>query len=157
MSLVTITNAEIKNANPSTLFTPFILEITFRCTEDLQVPLVWKLIYVGSPESKEYDQLLEQFEIGPIRKGTVKFNFQAEAPNFKLVDKEYIHGTTILLLEVSYKGQEFIRIGWYIHNAYTDPVLEDDPPEEVNLQLMQRYIVVDQPRLTKFSIDWNKD
>ena len=38
--------------------------------------LEWKVIYVGSPESSEYDQVLDSIMVGPIPPGTNKFLFQ---------------------------------------------------------------------------------
>ena len=38
--------------------------------------LEWKVIYVGSPESPEYDQILDSIMVGPIPPGTNKFLFQ---------------------------------------------------------------------------------
>ena len=37
-------------------------------------------------------------------------------------------GVTVVLLTCSYKSQEFVRIGYYVNNEYTDPELIDNPP-----------------------------
>ena len=43
--------------NPSAFLKPFQFEITFECIEDLKEDLEWKIIYVGSAESEQYDQV----------------------------------------------------------------------------------------------------
>ena len=44
--------------NPSQFNNPFQFEITFECIEDLPEDLEWKIIYVGSAESEEFDQVV---------------------------------------------------------------------------------------------------
>ena len=45
--------------NPSQFNNPFQFEITFECIEDLPEDLEWKIIYVGSAESEEFDQVID--------------------------------------------------------------------------------------------------
>lgn len=33
-----------------------------------------------------------------------------------------------MLITCTYRGQEFIRIGYYVNNEYTDPELRENPP-----------------------------
>lgn len=40
------------------------------------VDLEWKMIYVGSAESEEYDQILDSVFVGPIPEGKHMFVFQ---------------------------------------------------------------------------------
>ena len=54
----------------------FQFEITFECIEDLPEDLEWKIIYVGSAESEEYDQVLDTVYVGPVPEGRHKFVFQ---------------------------------------------------------------------------------
>lgn len=41
------------------------------------VDLEWKIIYVGSAESEEYDQVLDSVLVGPVPAGRHMFVFQA--------------------------------------------------------------------------------
>ena len=45
--------------NPAQFMSKLEFEITFECIEDLPEDLEWKIIYVGSAESEEYDQILD--------------------------------------------------------------------------------------------------
>lgn len=40
------------------------------------VDLEWKMIYVGSAESEEFDQVLDTIYVGPIPEGRHMFVFQ---------------------------------------------------------------------------------
>lgn len=40
------------------------------------IDLEWKMIYVGSAESEEYDQILDSVYVGPIPEGKHMFVFQ---------------------------------------------------------------------------------
>jgi len=62
---------------------------------------------------------------------------------------------TVVLLTCSYNGQEFIRVGYYVNNEYTDPALVENPPSCLLLDRMQRSILADQPRITRFPIDFD--
>lgn len=62
---------------------------------------------------------------------------------------------TVLLLVCSYLGQEFVRVGYYVDNDYEDSGLREAPPSEVNVDLLQRNILADKPRVTRFGILWD--
>ena len=62
--------------NPSQFNNPFQFEITFECIEDLPEDLEWKIIYVGSAESEEFDQVLDTVYVGPVPEGRHMFVFQ---------------------------------------------------------------------------------
>lgn len=65
------------------LFTDEIsFEVTFSALEPVPFPLLWKIIYVGSAYSEDYDQVLEEFEIDPIDNcGTLKFDIACSNPD----------------------------------------------------------------------------
>jgi hypothetical protein len=48
-----------------------------------------------------------------------------------------------------------VRIGYYVNNEYEDPELRDNPPPEPNFNKLVRTIAADQPRVTKFKINWD--
>ena len=39
-------------------------------------------------------------------------------------------GVTVVLLTCSYRDNEFVRIGYYVNNEYTDPELNENPPTQ---------------------------
>ncbi len=53
---------------------------------------------------------------------------QADAPITGLIPESDAVGVTVVLITCTYRGQEFIRIGYYVNNEYTDPELRENPP-----------------------------
>lgn len=54
--------------------------------------------------------------------------FQADAPNASLIPDADAVGVTVVLITCTYRDQEFIRVGYYVNNEYTDPELKENPP-----------------------------
>ena len=87
--------------------------------------------------------------------GVNKFVLQSDAPNFLTVPEYDILGVTVVLVTCSYKEQEFVRVGYYVNNEYTeeyDP--EVGPPSPLDMTKVVRQILADKPRVTRFPINW---
>ena len=147
----------IKSDNPSLFFNPFQFEITFECIEDLKDDLEWKIIYVGSAESEEYDQVLDTVFVGPVPEGRHMFVFQANSPDSSKIPVADAVGVTVVLLTCSYRNKEFVRVGYYVNNEYMNPELRENPPSVPQFDKLQRNILATDPRITKFKIDWGDD
>ncbi|XP_036362576.1 histone chaperone asf1b-B-like isoform X2 [Octopus sinensis] len=128
MAKVNISNVVVLD-NPSPFLNPFQFEITFECLEDLPEDLEWKIIYVGSAESMDYDQVLDSVLVGPVPGGRHMFVFQAGPPDTSKIPIADAVGVTVVLLTCSYKSKEFIRVGYYVNNEYSDPELKETPPD----------------------------
>lgn len=63
----------------------------------------------------------------------------------------------MLLLTCSYLGQEFVRVGYYVNNDYDDEQLREEPPQKVLIDRVQRNILTDKPRVTKFPINFRPE
>ena len=53
------------------------------------------------------------------------------------------------------RPQEFIRVGYYVNSEYVDEELRDNPPEVVDITRVQRSILADKPRVTRFQIEFD--
>ncbi|KAG9350890.1 hypothetical protein JZ751_024779 [Albula glossodonta] len=148
-------NSVIVLDNPSPFFNPFQFEITFECIEDLPEDLEWKIIYVGSAESEEYDQVLDSVLVGPVPAGRHMFVFQADSANPALIPDGDAVGVTVVLITCTYRTQEFIRVGYYVNNEYMDPELRENPPVKPDFTKLQRNILASNPRVTRFHINWD--
>ncbi|GAV87474.1 ASF1_hist_chap domain-containing protein, partial [Cephalotus follicularis] len=142
---------------PAPFLSPFQFEISYECLTSLKDDLEWKLIYVGSAEDETYDQLLESVLVGPVNIGNYRFVLQADPPDPSKIRDEDIIGVTVLLLTCSYLGQEFIRVGYYVNNDYDDEQLREEPPTKVLIDKVQRNILSDKPRVTKFPINFHPE
>jgi len=153
MAKLNLCNVVVKD-NPCQFSNAFQFEITFDFLEDLNEDLEWKIIYVGSAESEQYDQVLDTVVVGPIIAGRHMFVFDADPPDPSKIPREDVMGVTVVLLTCSYNKQEFIRVGYYVNNEYTDQELRENPPLEPDFEKLQRNILATCPRVTRFKIDW---
>jgi len=154
MALVNIVNMIVLD-NPTTFSNPFQFEITFECLQALEDDLEWKVIYVADAEDTLKDQVLEEVLVGPVPTGTNKFVLQSEAPNQKSISDGNIIGVTVILITCSYREQEFIRVGYYVNNEYCEEYdSETGPPMPLDMSKVNRQILADKPRVTRFPIDW---
>lgn len=60
-----------------------------------------------------------------------------------------------MLLTCSYRGQEFVRVGYFINNDYSDMELRENPPAKPQFDKMTRNILASKPRVTRFKINWD--
>jgi histone chaperone ASF1 len=181
MSVVTLLDVKVLN-NPAGFADPYQFEITFESLEQLQKDLEWKLTYVGSAQScvpdpslaldlslsqttlelimlhsAEHDQELDSLDVGPVPVGTNKFVFEADPPNTSNIPSTEILGVTVILLTCSYDGREFVRVGYYVNNEYTDPELAENPPAKPVMEKIKRNILAEKPRVTRFAIKWDTE
>lgn len=89
--------------------------------------------------------------------GVNKFVFQADPPNLSRIPDGEIIGVTVILLTCSYDEREFVRVGYYVNNEYTDEALIADPPTKTVVEKVQRSILAEKPRVTRFAIKWDSE
>ncbi|KAL3153177.1 ASF1 anti-silencing function 1 [Trebouxia sp. C0009 RCD-2024] len=156
MSAINITSVNVLD-NPSYFINPLQLEIQYECLYPLQHDLEWKLIYVGSPESEKYDQVLDSVLVGPVAPGSYRFVFQADPPNPAQLPQDDIVGVTVMLLTCSYNQQEFMRVGYYVSTDYLEKEYREmeSPPNPPLIHKLVRNILADKPRVTRFPIDFD--
>eukprot|EP00216_Chloropicon_sp_CCMP2111_P003509 CAMPEP_0198240164 /NCGR_PEP_ID=MMETSP1446-20131203/5360_1 /TAXON_ID=1461542 ORGANISM="Unidentified sp, Strain CCMP2111" /NCGR_SAMPLE_ID=MMETSP1446 /ASSEMBLY_ACC=CAM_ASM_001112 /LENGTH=175 /DNA_ID=CAMNT_0043922861 /DNA_START=262 /DNA_END=789 /DNA_ORIENTATION=- len=154
MAAIQITNVTILD-NPTIFTNPFQFEIEYECLHDLKDDLEWKLIYVGSAESEKYDQVLDSVLVGPVYAGGYRFVFQANPPDVSKLPMEDVVGVTVVLLTCSYRGEEFIRVGYYVNNEYEDEESRENPPAQVAVERLVRNVLAEKPRITKWSINFD--
>lgn len=154
MALVNVTNVIVLD-NPTQFINPLQFEITFECMQELQDDLEWKVVYVGSAESQEYDQVLEEVMVGPVPVGINRFVLTTSSgPNHQLIPHDDILGVTVILLSCSYLDQKFLQIGYYVNNEYREQYDPENPPNPIDINLVFRSVLADQPRVTRFPINW---
>ena len=112
------------------------------------------MIYVGCAEDNNFDQELENVMVGPVPVGINKFVLQAPAPSIDNIPNEDLIGVTVILVTCSFMEKEFVRIGYYVNNEYSEPYEEGNLPNPIEINKLYRNILADQPRVTRFAIDW---
>ena len=104
--------------------------------------------------SDQYDQELDTLLVGPIPVGVNKFIFEAKAPDTSRIPDADILGVTVILLTCAYDGREFVRVGYYVNNEYDSDDLKDNPPAKPIIERVQRNLLAEKPRVTRFAIKW---
>ncbi|KAG6012729.1 Histone chaperone asf1 [Claviceps lovelessii] len=156
MSVVSLLGVKVVN-NPAKFTDKYQFEITFECVEALEKDLEWKLTYVGSATSDQYDQELDSLLVGPVPVGVNKFLFEADSPNTTRIPDGDILGVTVILLTCAYDGREFVRVGYYVNNEYDSEELNADPPSKPIVERVRRNILSEKPRVTRFAIKWDSE
>eukprot|EP01084_Bolivina_argentea_P071447 129892_1 len=155
--IIQLQNVNVLN-NPAKFTTNFKFQITFDCVAPgVQEELEWKLVYVGCADNESKDQKLDEILVGPVRIGKNRFHFEAPPPDPTIIPKEDLLDVTVILLTCSYKGREFIRIGYYVHNEYEEDIdkLMENDDFVIDPNKIQRNILSDKPRVTRFNIPWD--
>ncbi|CAD8044943.1 unnamed protein product [Paramecium primaurelia] len=154
MALINITNI-VFDQDTALFNSPIQMQITFEVMRQLDEEIEWKLIYIGSPNSDRYDQVLEQFSMPPLQQGTMQFTLMSSGPNFELIpSKDDLFGASAIILSVKYRKQEFFRVGYYVYNTYLEPELIENDPPQVLIERVYRQINTQAPRVTRINIDW---
>lgn len=60
------------------------------------------------------------------------------------------------MITCSYRGQEFVRVGYYVNNEYDSEELKAEPPATPLIDRLVRNILADKPRVTRFPIRWDQ-
>ncbi|KAM3145473.1 hypothetical protein pb186bvf_002517 [Paramecium bursaria] len=153
--LVNITNIVV-GGKQEKFQSSITFDITFEVLQDMPDEIEWSLVYIGAPKDERYDQVLDSFSMGPLVKGTMQFQLISDPPDYKKIPtKEDLFGITAIILSVSYKSQEFFRVGYYVYNNYTSQENIENEPAEIIIEDISRQILCDKPRITRFDIDWN--
>lgn len=171
MAAVNVLNVRYLNSNPGSATSPFEFEITMECIAHLEAKEVeWSMTYIGCAETNQYDQLLDSVEVETVL-ATMKFVFEAPVPNLFLVPKDDQLDNSAVILSAKYRGREFCRVGFYLRHEYPiefvnslrppgdvlSVIVEPELPcgENLNLNILQRVVDLDNPRVTHYLIDWD--
>ncbi|PAA89283.1 hypothetical protein BOX15_Mlig004781g2, partial [Macrostomum lignano] len=155
MAKVNISNVEVLDTE-ATFLSPFRFKITFECYEPLEEDLEWRLIYVSSAYNMSLDQTLDSILVGPVPVGKHQFVFEAGPPNTDVIPVEDAVGVTVVIVACLYRDQEFIRVGYYVNNEYSDEQLRETPPDRPQYDKLARQILAGNPRITRRGIDWGE-
>jgi len=113
------------------------------------------VVYVGSATNKGFDQELDSVLVGPVQQGISRFVLEVPHPDPQKIPSEDLLEVHAALLSGFYKDKEFVRVGYWVHNAYALPLAEGEaPPSRPSPNEMTR-TVSDQPIVTRWPIPWD--
>lgn len=112
------------------------------------------MVYLCNPGRPEYDQQLISFQVGQLEVGPVEFTVEVPPPDFRgFPQKEDLLGVSAFVLDVSYKGKEFFRVGYFVYHHYASPVFIENDPPEVMIEDVVRNVLTEKPRITRFDVE----
>lgn len=91
MAQVHINNIVVGN-NPAPVLSPLQFSITFESFNALPGTFDWKLIYIGSPDKPEKDQIIDNFDMDGVPAGVMQFTVDSNPPDFSVIPPEEIVG-----------------------------------------------------------------
>ncbi|KAG5506373.1 hypothetical protein JKF63_05876 [Porcisia hertigi] len=154
--VVQLLEIELIGANPDAYSNQLQWRMRIEALRSLPDTVSVSFVWVGSASSSEYDQVLDEFEVGPLEKGVTEFTLDCDAPQMELVPTGDVLGVTILIISFQYRGQEFLRVGYYTQVAYFDAYLNQNPPPSPQRELLGRFIAMPQPAVTVTPIEWGQ-
>ena len=85
--------------------------------------------------------------------------FQADGPDHNKIPSKDVLGVTTVMITCAYHEQEFVRVGYFVHNDYESEELrekhKENPGESPDMsQPITRNIMAEEPRVTRFRINW---
>lgn len=131
------------------------IQVSFDSLKQLE-NIDWKVVYIADACDEEADQELDVINMESVDHGANEFEWEIPAPNYKILPDPFaIFDASALVLKVSYKDKEFLRINYFVVHQYKTQEMTENPPEEVQWSEVQRVIKSDKPRQNMFDIDWS--
>lgn len=120
MSKVRVTNIQLPHVK-SPFNSPIKLSIEFEALAPLAQELHWKVIYIGSANSCQHDQVLESFSFPVTALGACSFQVDVAAPDHRLIPTfDDLLGATLLMISAVYNESEFFRCSYFVYNNFQD-------------------------------------
>ena len=91
---------------------------------------------------------------------------QTAPPDATKIPEDDLLGATVVMITCSFRGVEFIRVGYWVANAYAPGgvvpevvpgVPPPEPPKPCDPGMIVRAVLADKPRVTRFPIDWSDE
>lgn len=131
--------------NPSNFLQPFQFKITFTADEDLKNDeYEWKIVYVGSAESKDFDQVLLSESLGFYSKGQHDLILRSTSIDPYKIPKDELLAPSIVLLVGYHKNKQFFQVGYLVVKEYLD---DEEPDVITEYDKLQKTIVEDFTRI----------
>lgn len=159
MAVCRVKNVRILEGDLAHVTANLCFEIELDVAESLKCDAIFRCVYVADAEGKtgEAEVELDALDVGSdpgLPKGFSKFALDTDPPSRFLLEKgEGPLEVAGLYISGTYRGEEFIRIGYYLRHQYTDEALQQNPPDTIEWSKLQR--VLSEPVITNFMVQWD--
>lgn len=94
------------------------IQVSFDSLKQLE-NIDWKVVYIADACDEEADQELDVINMESVDHGANEFEWEIPAPNYKILPDPFaIFDASALVLKVSYKDTEFLRINYFVVHQY---------------------------------------
>eukprot|EP00754_Rhynchopus_humris_P005426 Rhum_TRINITY_DN12707_c0_g1::Rhum_TRINITY_DN12707_c0_g1_i2::g.53826::m.53826/K10753/ASF1; histone chaperone ASF1 len=152
---IALAEIELSSPNPARFTDSYEFRVLLQVHEALDSDVEFRAVWIGSSSSASHDSVLEEIEVGPLEVGANEFVFDFPAPEWQSIPAEDLLSVAVLLINVGYKEQEFLRVGYYVNVAYSDQQLNEAPPSDViHIDKLARNVLTKRPTIVQTDIDW---
>lgn len=142
--MIKVCNVEVLE-NPSNFLQPFQFKITFTADEDLKNDeYEWKIVYVGSAESKDFDQVLLSEPLGFYSKGQHDLILRSASIDPDKIPKDELLAPSIVLIVGYHENKQFFQVGYLVVKEYLD---DEEPDVITEYEKLQKTTVEDFSRI----------
>ena len=150
-SPISVTNIKF-DTNNTLLSNGYHFDVNVECLQNVN-DIVWKVSYTdGSSEQKLLETTPEQ-----VTAGVHTIRLDTTAPSFSDVETRLLQAggreSGAIMISGMKNGKEFVRVGYFVANAYNDPELLANPPKQLLFEKLHSH-VMNTPITTTFDIDW---
>lgn len=144
IKMIKVCNVEVLE-NPSNFLQPFQFKITFTADEDIKNDeYEWKIVYVGSAESKDFDQVLLSESLGFYSKGQHDLILRSASIDPDKIPKDELLAPSVVLLVGYHKNKQFFQVGYLVVKEYLD---DEEPDIITEYDKLQKTTVEDFSRI----------
>lgn len=150
-SPISVTNITFDTKN-TLLSNGYHFDVNVECLQNVN-DIVWKVSYTdGSSEQKLLETTPAQ-----VSAGVHTIHLDTGAPTFSDIESRLLQAggreSGAIMISGMKNGKEFVRVGYFVANAYNDPELLTNPPKKLMFEKLHSH-VMNTPITTTFDIDW---
>jgi histone chaperone ASF1 len=149
--LVMVREVELVSPNPDYFSHKFTFRMKLDVLADLPAPVDIRFVWVGSARSSQFDQLLDEMEVGPLAVGLNEFTVDVEPPKKELIPADELVAVTVLQISFSFQGAEFISVSYYVNVEYFDGARKTATRDP---NLLGRCVLITKPAVTTREVNW---
>jgi histone chaperone ASF1 len=150
---------ELQTPNPQRYAEMYQWRMKVEVLSQLTEPVTISFLWAGSSNDESFDQVLDEVEVGPLVVGPNEFVISHEAPDWRRIPQQELLGVTLLVMHFSYRGNAFLRVGYYTNvallNAKGEMVTEAVAVTEENAPNLARNVLFEKPYVRTFPIAWD--
>jgi histone chaperone ASF1 len=152
---IQLTELEMLSNNPAYFTDEMQWRMRLELLEEMTDVVTVSFYWVGSVASADYDQLLDEFDIGPLSVGVNELVLEHGPPAINRIPADELFEVTGLYIVFAYRGQTFLRVGYYAKIAFWDDRHMLNPPAQLDLSLLGRNVLMQRPMVTTYPVDWD--